>query len=111
MTDGDFNTPYKDGVIAGDAGVGSGSLENHINANATNGSSTSQAQQLCAAIKSKGIVIYTVGFDVVAGSEAATLLSGCALSSDKAFLAGSGAELLAAFRAVGQDIGSLRISK
>ncbi|KAK0361093.1 hypothetical protein LTR94_024693, partial [Friedmanniomyces endolithicus] len=111
MTDGDFNTPYNSGVIARDALTGSGANSNKINLNATNGASAAQAQRLCTAMKAKGVTVYTVGFSIASNSAAATLLSNCASSSDKAYLANSGAALIAAFEAIGRDITKLRITK
>ncbi|WP_299173934.1 pilus assembly protein [uncultured Brevundimonas sp.] len=112
MTDGDFNTPYYSGVIAKNSLSGSYQENDvRINQNASNGSSASQAQKLCTAMKAKGVVVYTVGFSITANSAAATLLSGCASSSDKAYLANSGTALVAAFEAIGRDITKLRISR
>jgi Flp pilus assembly protein TadG len=111
MTDGDFNSPYCTGVLAGDAGSGSGSAADHINCNATNGNPFAQATALCDAMKAQNIVVYTVGFSVTAGSDAAEILSDCATSPDYAFLPASGADLSADFAAIGRDITRLRISK
>lgn len=112
MTDGDFNTPYYSGVIAKNSLSGSyGQNDVRINQNASNGASASQAQSLCTAMKAKGVVVYTVGFSITANSAAATLLSGCASSSDKAYLANSGTALVAAFEAIGRDITKLRITR
>ncbi len=108
MTDGAFNTAYCNGVIAKDSGSGSGSDANHINCNATNGSSASQALSLCSAIKAQDVVIYTVGFAVT--SDAQTMLTTCATSASHVYLPSSGAALQDAFRAIGQDINSLRLS-
>jgi hypothetical protein len=112
MTDGDFNTPYYNGVIAKDSLGGSYSYNDvRINQNASNGSSASQAEKLCTAMKAKGVTVYTVGFAITANSAAATLLSNCASSSDKAYLADSGTALVAAFEAIGRDITKLRITR
>ena len=112
MTDGDFNTPYYSGVIAKDSLSGSYSSNSvRINQNASNGASAAQAQSLCTAMKAKGVVVYTVGFSITANSAAATLLSNCASSSDKAYLANSGTALVAAFEAIGRDITKLRITR
>lgn len=111
MTDGDFNTPYNSGVIAGDALTGSGANENKINQYATNGASASQAAQLCTAMKARGVIVYTVAFSVAANSPAATLLNGCASTADKAYVASSGTQLVSAFQAIGRDITQLRISR
>jgi len=113
MTDGDFNTPYYNGVIAKNSLGGSYSYNDvRINQNASNGSSASQAEKLCTAMKEEeGVVVYTVGFAIAANSAAATLLSNCASSSDKAYLADSGTALVAAFEAIGRDITRLRIAR
>ncbi|QTC90642.1 pilus assembly protein [Brevundimonas goettingensis] len=111
MTDGDFNSPYCTGVLAGDSGSGSGSTADHINCNATNGDPFTQAAALCTAIKAQNIVVYTVGFAVTAGSDAAEILKDCATSPDYAFLPASGADLTDDFAAIGRDITRLRISK
>jgi Flp pilus assembly protein TadG len=111
MTDGEFNTPYCSGVIARDAGSGSGNLYDKIACNATNGDPFDQAGQLCTNMKAKGIIVYTVGFSITPGSEAATILSTCATDKDKAFLPQSGADLSNNFQAIGRDITRLRISR
>lgn len=111
MTDGDFNSPYCTGVLAGDAGSGSGSTADHINCNATNGDPFTQASALCSAMKMQHIVVYTVGFQVTANSAAASILSSCATGPDYAFLPASGADLKDDFAAIGRDITRLRISK
>jgi Flp pilus assembly protein TadG len=111
MTDGEFNTPYCTGVIAQNAGDGSGSASNKINCNATNGDPYTQAQRLCTAMKAEGIVVYTVGFQVASGGDAARFLRDCATGPAYAHLPASGADLSTAFKAIGRDITRLRISK
>ncbi|MFN3520928.1 MAG: ubiquitin-activating E1 FCCH domain-containing protein [Phenylobacterium sp.] len=110
MTDGEFNTAYCNGVIAKNSGSGSGSDSDHINCNATNGTSGTQATALCDAMKQQDIVIYTVGFRISEGSTAAGILSGCATDAEHQYLPSSGTALQDAFRAIGQDINSLRLS-
>lgn len=111
MTDGVFNTAYCDGVIAKNSGSGSGSATDKIACPATNGDSTDQAAALCTAMKAKGIVIYTVGFNITNGSDAKTLMEACASDSDHVYLPSSGAALKDAFAAIGRDITKLRLSK
>lgn len=111
MTDGAFNTGYCRGVIARDSGTGSGSTNDKINCDATNGSSAEQAVQLCEAMKAKGITIYTVGFDIEDESGAQEVMTDCATSPAHAYLAATGAELKAAFREIGQKMTSIRISR
>lgn len=111
MTDGDFNTAYCNGVISKDAGSGSGSSSDHINCNATNGDSASQALKLCDAMKKTGIEVYTVGFDVGDQEVAKNLMNKCATDSTKVYLADDGDALRSAFRDIALKLSSLYISK
>jgi len=111
MTDGDFNSPYCTGVLAEDSGTGSGSAADHINCDATNGDPFAQAASLCQNMKAQNVVVYTVGFAVTKGSQAATILKNCATGPDYAFLPASGDDLSDDFAAIGRDITRLRISK
>ena len=110
MTDGEFNTSYCNGVISKDAGSGSGSSSDHINCNATNGSSSSQALKYCQAMKDKGIIVFTVGFDLDTQA-AKDLLKQCATSETYAYLASNGAALKEAFRSIAINISRLRLSR
>ncbi len=112
MTDGDFNSPYCTGVLAQDAGnPGSGASSDKINCNATNGDSFAQSTALCNAMKARGVIIYTVGFQVAADSQAASILSTCATDREHAFLSSTGADLKEDFAAIGRDITRIRISR
>ncbi|KSB89611.1 hypothetical protein AS593_16245 [Caulobacter vibrioides] len=109
MTDGAFNTPYCKGVIASNAGSGSGSASDHINCNATNGDATAQAKELCTKIKAKNVVVFTVGFDV--DSTAKSMLTTCATKTSQAYFPATGGELKTAFKSIAQEISALRIAK
>ncbi len=111
MTDGAFNSPYCKGVIAKDAGSGSGSDSDHINCDATNGNPFTQAESMCRAMKAKGVTIYTVGFNVSSDTSVQNLMRNCATSPDYVYFPNGGTALKIAFRAIAQDINSLRISK
>ena len=111
MTDGAFNTTYCKGVISKDSGSGSGSAADHINCNAPNGDAFSQARTLCANMKAKGVIIYTVGFDVAADQDAQDIVRECATDAQHVYLPSTGAALKTAFRAIGEDISRLRISR
>jgi Flp pilus assembly protein TadG len=111
MTDGEYNSSYCNGVISKDSTTGSGSAEDHINCNATNGHAFTQAQALCTAIKAKKVIVYTVGFNVVNDQRAKDLVNRCATDANRVYLPTTGTDLKAAFRAIGQDISALRISK
>lgn len=111
MTDGEFNTTYCKGVISKDATSGSGSSSDKINCNAPNGGAFVQAEALCDAMKAQGVVIYTVGFALSGNAAAENIMETCATDADHVFLPDSGADLKVAFRAIGQDINALRLSR
>jgi Flp pilus assembly protein TadG len=111
MTDGAFNSPYCKGIIAKNAGSGSGNAEDHINCNATNGDPFDQAEAVCRNMKSKKIIVYTVAFNVSNDQNVTDLMTNCATSPDFAYRPDTGAELKVAFKAIAQDINALRISK
>jgi Flp pilus assembly protein TadG len=110
MTDGDYNTAYCNGVISKDSGTGSGNASDHINCNATNGSSASQALQQCAAMKAKGIIVFTIGFDLETQA-AKNLMKQCASTEAYAYIASDGAALQQAFRSIAINISRLRLSR
>lgn len=109
MTDGAFNTAYCKGVIAADSTDSNGG--DQINCNATNGTAFSQAATLCANMRAKGIVLYTVGFNVSNDTKVQTLLTNCASTPKHVYLPSGGTALKDAFKAIAQDINRLRISK
>lgn len=109
MTDGEFNTQYCKGVVSKDSSGNNSSEE--INCNATNGSAFSQAKKLCANMKEKGVIIYTVGFALGGNASAVDVMNSCATDEKHVYLPGSGAALKDAFKAIGQDINSLRLAK
>ena len=119
MTDGEFNTPYCQGVIAQDAGAGSGDTNWHIRCNATNGSPFQQAVRLCEAMKAQDIIIYTVGLDVADVRDntpnvvdtAKEVIETCATSRDHVYLPSDDTDLREAFRAIARSISDLRIAR
>lgn len=111
MTDGEFNTPYCSGVISRQAGAGSGSNTGKIDCDADNGNPFDQGRAMCAAMKNRGILVYTVGFQITAGGDAANMLQACASTPSNFYLPASGGDLSEAFAAIGRDITQLRISK
>jgi Flp pilus assembly protein TadG len=111
MTDGAFNTPYCSGVISRQAGSGSGSSSAKIDCDATNGDPFAQSRTLCTAMKAQGVIVYTVGFAITAGTDEAAVLADCASTPANVFLPASGGDLSEAFAAIGRDITQLRISR
>jgi Flp pilus assembly protein TadG len=111
MTDGAFNTPYCSGVISRQAGSGSGDNAAKIDCDATNGDAFSQSEALCDAMKARGVIVYTVGFGITAGTAEAAMLADCASTPANVFLPAYGGDLSEAFAAIGRDIRQLRISR
>ena len=119
MTDGEFNIPFCQGVIAQDAlDEGSGSNNDKINCDASNGDAFNQAYQTCLAMKRQGIVVYSVAFNmktaVVRGAvdTAYEVMYMCATDPDENFFAVSdGTNLKEAFKQIGRDITRLRIAR
>lgn len=113
MTDGAFNTPYCKGVIAKDAGSGSGAANDHINCAATNGDAFTQTRKLCDAMKDPALklTIFTVGFDVGSDASATSMLKYCATDAQHVYFPATGSELKTAFKSIAQEISSLRIAK
>lgn len=117
MTDGEFNTPFCQGVIANSATSGSGNESAHINCAATNGNPFQQAVAVCKAMKDKGIVVYTVAFNLSSSrggsgvDTAIEVMEQCATSSDTFFKADDGTDLKEAFKSIGRDITRLRIAR
>lgn len=102
MTDGEYNTQYDSkGISTSSPGAGS----------AANDSSTNQARELCTAMKDKGIIVYTVGFDLGGNQTAIDTLSGCATDPGKYYNAANGDELKQAFRDIALKISDLYLTK
>jgi Flp pilus assembly protein TadG len=110
MTDGEFNTQYSKGVVSRDSSTVTGNGE-RITSNAPNGSSKSQGEALCEAMKDRDIVVYTVGFALGGNADAEELMQTCATSPAHAYLAADGVELRSAFREIAQNISALRVSR
>ena len=108
MTDGEFNAPYCNGVIA--RGYNAPNSESN-NCAPDNGEPYAQSRALCDAMKAQGIVIYTVGFQIPVGGNPDNLMRYCASTASSFYNAGSGTALSEAFNAIGRDITQLRISR
>lgn len=100
MTDGAYNVEYCNGVV-----------ESTINNCNAPDDSTDQARALCTAMKAKGIVIYTVGFNISSNSSPAVTMRNCATDLSKYFQPATGEELVEDFAEIGQDITELRLSQ
>lgn len=111
MTDGEYNSSYCSGVISQDSTSGSGSSSDHINCNAPNGNTYTQAKALCEAMKDEDVIIYTVGFQIPVDSAAEDLVESCATDAGHVYLPATGTALATAFAAIGADIAAMRISR
>jgi Flp pilus assembly protein TadG len=111
MTDGEYNSMYCNGVISQDSTTGSGNTSDHINCNAANGHAFDQATTLCTKMKAAGVIVYTVGFQVVSDPRAQALVANCATDSSHVYLPATGAELKTSFHAIGQEITQLRLAR
>ncbi len=87
MTDGGYNTQY------------------------SNVDSTTQARALCAEMKTSGIIVYTVGFQLGGDPTAITTLKGCASDESKFYDATTGDALKAAFRDIALKASPLRLTQ
>jgi Flp pilus assembly protein TadG len=117
MTDGEYNSVYCKGVIAqmntNSSATGSGSDNDHINCNGTNGKDAyAQAQSLCTAMKAapNNVIIYTVGLNVVGTPAAAALVNNCATDAQHVYLPANGTAMQVAFQSIAADLNRLRIS-
>jgi Flp pilus assembly protein TadG len=79
---------------------------NGSNADATLDTKTTA---VCNAIKAKGIILYTIGFQSPAAS--ANLLKSCASSPDKYYSSPTNEQLAGIFQDIAQGLGDLRIAK
>jgi len=111
MTDGEYNSPYCQGVISRDATTGSGAAADKINCNAHNGNSYYQSGRLCEAMKEKDIIVYTIAFDLINAPTALTLMQECATDSTHFYRADNTDELKQAFRDIARKISSIYLSK
>lgn len=108
MTDGEYNTAFCNGVLSADS---TGNNSDHINCNASNGDPYVQARAVCDAMKLKGIIVYTVGFQLGGQQSATDVLKYCASDLAHFFEADDGDALYEAFRRIAVNIRKLRISK
>jgi Flp pilus assembly protein TadG len=103
MTDGLYNTQYDSNGIMVDYG-------SSTCPNSANGCSTTQARELCTAMKQKGIEIFTVLFEQNNQSIIETMKQ-CATDPTKYYSADSEEQLKQAFRDIAIKLSSLYLSK
>ena len=111
MSDGEYNSSYCKGVISQDSTLGSGSILDKINCNASNGNAYDQAEKVCAAMKLSGITVYTVGFNLVNSADAIDLMNNCASTPNSFYNAANGEELRQAFRDIALKVSHLFLTQ
>jgi Flp pilus assembly protein TadG len=111
MTDGQFNSSFCDGVISRISLAGSGSVADFINCDSPNGGAYAQALALCSAMRSAGITIYTVGFEIGNIPNALVLMNQCASSPQHVFNASGSAALREVFIQIAQSIEEVRLTR
>ncbi|WP_186397228.1 pilus assembly protein [Stappia sp. TSB10GB4] len=111
MTDGEYNSVYCDGVISSSSTAGSGSLRDQINCPPPNGDSYAQTRSLCSAMKSAGVEVYTIGFEIVNDPRATGLMRDCATDASHAYSATGGQELISVFEAIAKNVVRLRLAR
>ena len=84
--------------------------DGEFNTQAHGADSNTQADALCSAMKAIGIEIYTIAFDIAAGSTAESVVQNCATSSMHFYNASDGDALKSAFRNISIQISPLRIT-
>ena len=77
--------------------------------NGVAGPEISLSVRLWRALKAKGIIVATVGFELTATS-AIDVMNNCASDSGKAYMAENGAQLQAAFKDIADSINRLRLT-
>jgi len=90
MTDGEFNTSYRNGRI--------------------NATSDEQARRICDRMKDKDVVVFTVGFELHERNAIRTLEQ-CATSARYHYLAENGEDLRRAFNDIAVKLTQLRIAR
>lgn len=92
MTDGEYNTFEGTGISG-----------------TTKAQSRTAAKDTCGAMKSNGVVVYTIGF-MLTDPDAIDVMNDCASSPGTAFFADDGDALKAAFSSIAQQIINLRLT-
>jgi hypothetical protein len=105
MTDGEYNTQYDSNGVGVDYNAYPSCPD------AANGCSTAQTRALCSAMKAKGIVVYTIGFQLGGNQTAIDTLNQCATEAGKVYTADDGDQLKQAFRDIAIKLTSLYLSK
>ncbi|MBU2583390.1 MAG: VWA domain-containing protein [Alphaproteobacteria bacterium] len=108
MTDGGYNNQHCDTGQADRSSTAA--LASKGGCESANSRSEDQAQRLCAAMKSSGVTIYTVGFQLQSGGSPQETLALCATSRDHMFVADTASELKQSFRNIALKISAIHLT-
>jgi Flp pilus assembly protein TadG len=114
MTDGEYNYQYCNSTTTSTAGATIPDYDtgsSGANCKSPKGNSTTQARALCAAMKTAGITVYTVGFGIGSSGEAFTTMRGCASEPHMFYNTTTGDELRSAFRHIATSIAAPILSR
>ena len=67
-------------------------------------------QSACGNVRDDGVVVYSIAYNLAGDPTARAQLKNCASTADNYFEAGSEADLIKAFEAIGMDLNALRIA-
>lgn len=103
MTDGEYNMERDvDGIPVGDSGAGT---------SANGKTSAQQAVSICQNMKTDGIEVFTIGFDLGGNQTAISTLSTCATDASHFYNAADNSALLAAFNDIGIKLTDLHLER
>jgi Flp pilus assembly protein TadG len=114
MTDGEYNYQYCNSTTTSTAGATIPDYDtgnSGANCKSPNGTSTTQARQMCTAMKAAGITVYTVGFGLGDAGSAVTTLQQCASEPHMFYNTTTGDELRNAFRHIATSIAAPILSR
>jgi len=109
MTDGEFNTVHHMGVLSRNSNIGSSATRHEKIAH--NGAPYDQARAYCDAMHDADITVYTVGFGIGKGTNAANVMTYCASEPKNYYAAENGDDLKEAFQQIARNISALRLTQ
>jgi hypothetical protein len=109
MTDG--NNTMSSSTYTAYGWLSDGHLGTTSDPNVAETTLNNKQKTICNSMKSKGVLVYSIVFGNDSTSAAKTVMKYCASESDFYFESPSQASLQAAFRAIGDSLSKLRVSK
>jgi hypothetical protein len=117
MTDGDndisWDTYSAYGTPPGTTQLGASECSSSNHSNCNNGENMLDARtaQICASMKTEGVIIYTIAFGSNISTASQNMLRTCASSPDFFFLSPTSGALQSAFTQIGNSLANLRVSQ